>query len=331
MISISARSISGLFVAACRHVLDDGIKVAPRGMATLEILGAHLCLTDPRRRLLDLAPVRVLNPAFAVAEAVWIISGSDDPWIFDYNAGLARYADEGRLKGAYGPRLRGWRGEVDQLDRVRQLLAQDPDSRQAVVQLFDPGRDWSGYRDVPCTLGYRFFVRDGALQMHTTMRSQDMWLGLPYDVFTNTLIQELLAGWLGVDVGEYHHHVDSLHLYQQHHAQARDLPAQPPTCAAMPPVTARWEQLPELLAAVVDGAVPTWADPVWHDLAAVLASYRAWKGGQRVHARQVASGLDGVLGRGLRQWYERLDAHGADQTPSCAGMAGRPATGGTRS
>ncbi len=50
--------------------------------------------------------------------------------------------------------------------------------------------------------------------MHTTMRSQDLWLGFPYDIFTATLIQELLAGWLEVGVGEYHHHVDSLHLYE---------------------------------------------------------------------------------------------------------------------
>jgi thymidylate synthase len=99
----------------------------------------------------------------------------------------------------------------------------------------------------------------------------------------------------------------------------------------MPPVTARWEQLPELLAAVINGAVPVWADPVWHDLAAVLASYRAWRGGQHAQARRVASALDGVLGRGLRQWYDRLDAHGADRTPIHVGMAGGPATGGARS
>jgi hypothetical protein len=53
---------------------------------------------------------------------------------------------------------------------------------------------------VPCTLGYRSFVRDGRLHMYTTMRSQHLWLGLPYDIFATTLLQELLAGWLGVEM-----------------------------------------------------------------------------------------------------------------------------------
>jgi thymidylate synthase len=136
------------------------------------VLGAHLLLTDPRRRFVSVPPVRVLNPAFAVAEALWILSGSDEPWIFTYDRSLERYADEGRLKGAYGPRMRQWRG-VDQLGHVRRLLRRDPDSRQAVIQLYDPQRDTCGHRDVPCTLNYRFFLWRGRLEMHTTMRSND--------------------------------------------------------------------------------------------------------------------------------------------------------------
>jgi thymidylate synthase len=76
-----------------------------------------------------------------------------------------------------------------------------------------PARDLTDQRDIPCTLGYRFYVRDTRLHMHTTMRSQDTWLGLPYDLFATTTVMELMAGWLDVDLGGYHHHVDSLHLY----------------------------------------------------------------------------------------------------------------------
>lgn len=205
MLVLSADSANELFVAACAAVLDVGTPVAPRGIPTREVLGTHLLLTNPRRRLVDVPPVRVLNPAFAVAEAVWILSGSDDPWIYGYNNGPIKFADDGILMGAYGPRMRRWGATVDQLDEVRQLLLGDPDSRHAVIQLFDPSRDFLGHRDVPCTLGYRFYVRQGFLHMHTSMRSQDLWLGFGYDLFTATLLQELLAGWLGVSVGEYHH------------------------------------------------------------------------------------------------------------------------------
>lgn len=213
MIVLTAGSASELFTAACQAVLLNGRVVCPRDLTTTEVIGAHLCLTNPRRRLVDIPPVRVINPAFAVAEALWILSGSDAPWIFDYNDRLRIYADDGVLRGAYGPRLRRWDGQIDQLDAVRQQLIEDRDSRRGVIQLYDPSRDHRGYRDVPCTLGYRFFIRDGRLIMHTSMRSQDLWLGFPYDIFTTTLIHELMAGWLGVELGEYHHHVDSLHLY----------------------------------------------------------------------------------------------------------------------
>ncbi|MDQ7903510.1 thymidylate synthase [Phytohabitans sp. ZYX-F-186] len=69
--------------------------------------------------------------------------------------------------------------------------------------------------------------------MHTTVRSNDIWLALPYDLFTATLLHELMAGWLGVELGAYHHHVDSPHLYAKH-TDAAALPTQPsPAMAAL--------------------------------------------------------------------------------------------------
>jgi len=129
---------------------------------------------------------------------LWILSGSDDPWIYRYNRALVEYTDGGVLRGAYGPRIRRWRGRVDQLDHVRRLLRRDPDSRQAVIQVYDPVKDTRGYRDVPCTVSYRFFLRSGRLRMHTTMRSNDVWLGLPYDQLTEFL-DAVVAGapWPG--------------------------------------------------------------------------------------------------------------------------------------
>jgi|SRR5215470_3528645 len=306
MISLTAGSANELYVAACQAVRRAGTMVSPRGMATNEVLGAYLCLTDPRRRLVDLSPVRVINPAFAVAETVWILSGSDDPWIFQYNRALTRYTDGGRLQGAYGPRMRCWRGRVDQLDQVRRILTRDPDSRRAVIQLFDPERDTCGHRDVPCTLSYRFFLRGGRLQMHTTMRSQDLWLGFPYDLFAATTLQELLAGWLGAELGEYHHFVDSLHLYDQHTDAAASLPTDPRPSPQLPPIGVAWEGLSELLAEVLAGRVPSHAGPVWATFTAVLASYRVWTRGECEQARASATAVPGELGRAMDRWYDRL-------------------------
>jgi thymidylate synthase len=306
MLVLTSDNANDLYAATCREVRRQGRSVAPRGHPTLEVMGAHLRLTEPRRRLVDLPPDRQLNPAFAVAEALWILSGSDDPWIFTYNRVLQSFADDGRLPGAYGPRIRRWRDALDQLSHVRILLARDPDSRQAVVQLYDPARDTRGHRDVPCTLNYRFYVRDGRLDMHTSMRSNDVWLGLPYDIFTATLLHELMAGWVGVDLGTYHHHVDSLHLYDQHAESAASIGAQSvPVSPSMPTLTAPADQLTEFLSAVVAGTPPTGAG-AWIPYAAVLASYRQWSDGDRPAARAAAESIEGVLGGALRRWYEHL-------------------------
>ena len=309
MLVLEAGSANELFAAACAAVCAEGRRVAPRGMPTVELLGAHLRLRDPRRRLVDLPPARIVNPAFAVAETVWILSGSDASWIYLYNQRLVDYADNGRLLGAYGPRLRRWRGvtgePVDQLNQVRCVLLQDLDSRRAVVHLFDPARDFGGHKDVPCTLGYRFYVRGGRLDMHTTMRSQDLWLGFCYDLFAATVLQELLAGWLGVELGEYHHHVDSLHLYESRLPVAATLPSAVSPGRAMRPLAVKWDDFDRLLAQVLEDVPPLPAP--WGELSEVLASYRAWKGGNHSLARAMTEGTDGLLARALERWYDHLD------------------------
>jgi len=302
---VTADSASELFTRACRAVLASGHPAAPRGLPTVEVLGASLTLTHPRRRLVDVPPVRVINPAFAAAEAVWILSGSDDPWIYLYNERLADYADDGRLMGAYGPRLRHWRGIVDQLAQVKRQLTDDPGTRRAVVQLFDPEADSGDHKDVPCTLGYRFFLRDGLLHMHTTMRSQDLWLGFCYDIFTATMVQELLAGWIRAGLGSYWLCVDSLHLYDRDLTKAQQLPQATVPGPPMVPLAVPWERFDELLSAVISGSPSPGTG--WAELADVLASYRARKGGDREAARLIADGHDGPLADALGRWYDRLD------------------------
>jgi thymidylate synthase len=304
MLALTAGSASELFAQTCHAVLAAGRATAPRGMPTIEVLGASLTLTDPRRRLVDVPPARVINPAFAVAEAMWILSGSDDPWIYLYNERLAGYADDGRLMGAYGPRLRRWHGTTDQLAQVRQALTNDPATRRAVIQLYDPEADTRGHKDVPCTLGYRFFLRDGLLHMHTTMRSQDLWLGFCYDIFTATILQEFLAGWLGAGLGSYRLSIDSLHLYAHDVPRTQQVP--PPTGPGplMTALATPWETLDDVLASVIAG-VPLPGRGL-AELACVLASYRARKAGDLDAAAAIAATHDGPLATALGRWYQRI-------------------------
>lgn len=303
MTNLTADTVAQLFTGAVT-LAKSGEKISPRGMATREVLDLTMRLTQPRARLLYAPPARIVNPAFAVAETVWHLSGSDAPWIFDYNGRLQQYADDGILRGAYGPRMRNWGGEVDQLHRVVEILKDDPDSRRATIQLYDPARDTAGHKDVPCTLGFRFHLRAGRLHMSTTMRGQDVWIGMPYDLFFFTTLHELVIGWLDVDLGEYHHHVDSLHIYERDIEKAdalTDVAASP----VMPELSTRWEGFEKLLDQVEAGGET--GHPAWDAMAETMRSYRLWKGGEREQAWRIADAIKGPLGEALTGWYGELN------------------------
>jgi thymidylate synthase len=83
--------------------------------------------------------------------------------------------------------------------------------------------------------------------MATTMRSQDLWTGLPYDMFFTTVLHELMAGWLGAELGDYHHQVDSLHLYEEVLERAVEV-QDTAMCLQTPALVTPWEGLDALLA-----------------------------------------------------------------------------------
>lgn len=94
-------------------------------------------------------------------------------------------------------------------------------SRRAVIQLFDSSDLAGTYKDVPCTCTLQFIIRNDRLDMVTSMRSNDAYKGLPHDVFSFTMLQEIAARMLKVELGEYHHFAASLHLYDENAAGAR--------------------------------------------------------------------------------------------------------------
>ncbi len=136
---------------------------------------------------------------------------------------LSRYQDEsedGRtVYGAYGPRLFKLRG-INQINNIRRLLKKR-DSRRAVIQLFDAKDIAKRHKDVPCTCTMQFMVRRRRLHLLTNMRSNDAFIGLPHDIFAFTMLQEIMARSLGLELGTYFHLVGSLHLYKRNRDSAR--------------------------------------------------------------------------------------------------------------
>jgi thymidylate synthase len=193
--------------------------VASRGR-TAELIGVTLTLTNPRARL---SRTETKGKLFsALGELLWYLRGSDAlEVIVRYISKYAEDAEEdGTLYGAYGPRLLSMRGN-NQIANVIGLLKNRPTSRQAVIQLFNAEDIASPHKEIPCTCLLQYLLRDGKLIALTTMRSNDAYLGLPHDVFCFTMIQEIVARAIGVDVGAYIHFVGSLHLYEPNKEDAR--------------------------------------------------------------------------------------------------------------
>ena len=200
------------------YILARGRPVSPRGMPTLEVPDVVIRLDNPMHAL-ALGSTRNMNLAIAAAEAVQLIGGFLDPELLcSVSKNFAQFMDNGTFHGGYGERVE------NQMMTAAQKLVGDHSTRQAVVTLWDKDKDnETGYHDYPCTLSLVFQVRDDALELHVTMRSNDVWLGFPYDVFQFTQLQITMARVLGFKIGPYYHHAVSLHLYDRDRQKAEHL------------------------------------------------------------------------------------------------------------
>lgn len=238
MIAIEASSADDAWRKLAR-LLQAEVKIQPgRDQSTRELLHVIVSLADSRQRIVFARP---FNPAFAIAEVIWILSGANaSEFVADWNPRMRRFVDEDAnvLHGAYGYRL-GSRPrlskEIEQtlqletgtvtprLDQIRtayEALRYSPDSRQVVLQIWNAAIDLPNpaprSADVPCNIVSHLMIRENRLEWLQIMRSNDLIWGMPYNVIQFTCLQEIMAGWLGVDVGSYVQLSDSLHVYQRH-------------------------------------------------------------------------------------------------------------------
>lgn len=214
------------YLANLRNVTGSySFDVAPRGQASLEKLGISITIQDPVQRVC-MVPARRTNIVFNFAEALWYLSGSNRTEEIAYYApSVRKYSMDGRiLTGtAYGVRLFGVLPSVgaSQWDRVVDVLKQDdPSSKRAVISIYDACEDITQHNiDVSCTICLQFLLRMGRLHLVVFMRANDAYRGIVSDVFSFTLLQEVMARQLGVQIGQYHHMVGSMHVYKTDLAQ----------------------------------------------------------------------------------------------------------------
>ena len=196
------------YLDVVNRIFNYGVEVSPRGQKTLEIPGPVTIQINNPRDILAQGVGRKLNLGIGAAESCHLVGGvSDAVQMVSVAKNFGMFVEDGRLRGAYGPRL------ADQFPRVAALLKKDPDTRQAGVTLWRPEELSTPSKDVPCTMSLFFHIRAGRLNLSVTMRSNDVFWGLPYDawMFSNAL--HTMAWAIGVPVGVYYHTALSLHAY----------------------------------------------------------------------------------------------------------------------
>lgn len=190
----------------------------------LELSPALIQINKPEERCLVI-PYRNNNIIQTIAETLWVLGGRDDiGYLSKYLPRANWFSDDGETwRGAYGKRLRGWFGGTDQISKVLDVLRGDQFSARAVMVIFDPEEDINlKYKDVPCNNWIQFSIRDNKLNMYVTLRANDLIWGFSgINFFEWSVLQEMLASWLDVEVGQYYHFTGFLQLYKRHFKRAK--------------------------------------------------------------------------------------------------------------
>jgi thymidylate synthase len=178
-----------------------------------EEINAITVIDDPTRCIMK-NKIRRMPIRYAIGEFIWYLSGNKNlKPIQLYTDNWDRMSDDGTsVNSNYGYCIKEKYG-FDQLDFVYNKLKNDRNSRQAVIHIKDASDKES--KDINCTVCIQFFIRDGKLYMTVYMRSNDLWLGFPFDVFQFANLQVLLAMKLECGLGSYTHIDGSLHLYKR--------------------------------------------------------------------------------------------------------------------
>ncbi|WP_217550134.1 thymidylate synthase [Pantoea sp. GbtcB22] len=310
---IEKNTIDDVMRAVFENILSDGVPVETTRGPTKEILGTHIILNNPVCRI---SRTESRGKIFTcLGELMWYLSGSDDVESIRYY--ISKYRDsaerDGTINGAYGPRLFGTKNGINQIENVIQLLKKRNTSRRAAIQLFDAKDISRHFVDVPCTVGLQFAVRNDSLDMFTFMRSNDARAGLVHDIFAFTMLQEMIAKTLGLNLGVYRHYAASLHIYTEdipliEAALKEGYAPSAPVMMAMPT-----EDVTHYICIIVDaekrireGDIPDIdalrLSEYWKDVLRMLAIFRCKKDKDLTTARAVAGKLQNQSYKIYLEW-----------------------------
>ena len=208
------------------RVLAEGIEKGDRtGTGTLSVFGHQM-----RFDLNDGFPVvttKKVHLRSVVAELFWFLRGDTNVrWLQDHGVRIwNEWADEdGELGPIYGYQWRSWptpSGEhVDQIEKVVASIRERPDSRRHIVSAWNVA-DVSEMALPPCHTLFQFYVADERLSCQLYQRSADVFLGVPFNIASYSLLTHMIAQVCGLGVGDFIHTLGDTHLYLNHVEQAK--------------------------------------------------------------------------------------------------------------
>lgn len=215
MYVINAVNVNDALAQGLDLIHSEGVRLESRNGMTLEVPAPVATVyNNPAQRVL-IDPARDANPFFHLMESLWILAGRDDvEFLTEFNKRMADFSDDGvTFNAPYGYRLRN-SFCTDQIPEVIAILNRDPNSRQAVCQIWDTEDINRVTKDKACNMSIVFRVRNKRLDMVVYNRSNDMiWGAYGANVVQFSMLQEYVAAHLGMPVGVYTQVSNSFHVY----------------------------------------------------------------------------------------------------------------------
>ena len=234
------------YLKLLQHILDNGIEKCDRtGTGTLSIFGYQMRFD--LRCGFPLLTTKKLHIKSIIHELLWFLRGDTNTEYLRAN-GVSiwdEWADEnGDLGPIYGSQWRSWPtsdgGHVDQISEVIRRIHSEPDCRRLIVSAWNVG-ELSNMALPPCHVLFQFYVSQRRLSCQLYQRSADVFLGVPFNIASYSLLTMMIAQVAGLEAGEFIHTFGDAHLYLNHMDQTKkQLGRQPrdlPTMRLNPEVT----------------------------------------------------------------------------------------------
>jgi thymidylate synthase len=214
------------YLDLCRHILADGADKPDRtGTGTRSVFGWQMRFD--LREGFPLLTTKKLNTRAIVHELLWFLRGETN--VRPLQAAGVHIWDEwadadGELVPVYGRQWRAWPdrdgGAIDQISDVIKKLRAEPWSRRHIVCAWNVA-DIPRMALAPCHCLFQFYVVDDLLSCQLYQRSADVFLGVPFNIASYSLLTHMVAQVCGLRAHEFVHTLGDAHLYSNHLAQVR--------------------------------------------------------------------------------------------------------------